>query len=530
MKTFKIDIIVITLLLICAIVFPIQLNSAPFALKKNTISNFEFISSNYGINFTDVSTAQGAGFWPRGSNNQYFFGSGFWFACEKFVIDAKDSSRKLNKFVSISYNPNNGRSWMVPGLIDEGQILNRNSRNNNIYCSTEYNNNGKSNDTNLNWPLWQLSPKLNNLSGLNGIYEADTLKRNSVKYQNGPLIQSDEDILSFYKETDLTYYDGGSVLRKAQGYPLGLDIQSKILQWKNKELNDIVIIRYEITNKSKDTLYNCNLAGVFDTDIALKSNSAEGASNDRMRYYYEDSTLNLAVAWTNTDKGEIGKGFGYVGVSFIETPVIDKNRYLVESKTLSNPKDQLGLKTFRSWNIADDKLLDSDRFLFTSSGLLDGDFGTGDLRMLNASGQFHFLPNQVARFAILIGFALPKKGGEADGSSVDIGNGDDISGNSLTSKVKRGKEYYYGNYTPNAIEDEFEVFQNFNVSPNPAQDILEIRDIEFTNNQTAQIISIQGIEIKQINASRFINISDLADGIYYIKIGTKTQKFVKIGK
>lgn len=507
-----------------------------FELKKNTISNFEFTASNYGINFLDVSKNWASGIWPRGSDNDYFFGGGVWFGCQKFrpLIPSDSGIRQVRKLVAIAYNPNNGRSWFIPGSYNDAINFDSNNiKKNRIYVSTEFNpktGEAKDNKNGPNWPLWSTSSSSQDLSGVNSTYISDTIKRNTNSNPLGPFIQSDEDIFSIFNDSDLKYYDGGSVARKSQGYPIGLEFKSKILQWKNKDFNDLIILTYNITNTSKDTLFNCFLGGVFDVDMGKISNLSNSVSNDKITYYPIDSTLNLGVSWSNTDQGEKGNGFGYVGISLIESPIINNQRYLVESSNLSDPKDQIGLASCRNWFIADDKLTDDDRYNYLSASIKDGNTGPGDRRMLQSSGPFHLKPNQTARFAFLIAFALPAKKGEADGTFEDMGSNSNPNDSSLISKVKRGKKLYYGKEQINDVETDIDITNQFTLSPNPANELLEIKGIDFLSNKLVQIFSLQGVELKQLPIARFININDLADGIYYIKIGINTQKFIKIRK
>jgi len=88
------------------------------------------------------------------------------------------------------------------------------------------------------------------------------------------------------------------------------------------DYRDFIFLKYEITNYSKDTLSDCWMAPVMDVDIAVATNSQNGASNDRCRYYEEDPTLNLAVQWSMGDQGEKGQGFGYLGFDFLESPAV----------------------------------------------------------------------------------------------------------------------------------------------------------------------------------------------------------------
>ena len=97
--------------------------SGTFDLQKNKVSRIEFFSTNYGIIGLDVANGVGGGKWPRGSNNQYIFGGGIWFAAKKL-----NPIGDTVKLCAISYNPNSGGSWMVPGSIEDQDLVNDGSR------------------------------------------------------------------------------------------------------------------------------------------------------------------------------------------------------------------------------------------------------------------------------------------------------------------------------------------------------------------------------------------------------------------
>ena len=82
--------------------------------EKNTVSNVEFTTTNYGIFGLDVESSSNGGTWPRNSKNGYIFGGGIWFGAQKLV------DGKMRSLVELSYNPNTGKSWMVPGRIENG--------------------------------------------------------------------------------------------------------------------------------------------------------------------------------------------------------------------------------------------------------------------------------------------------------------------------------------------------------------------------------------------------------------------------
>lgn len=77
------------------------------------------------------------------------------------------------------------------------------------------------------------------------------------------------------------------------------------------------------------------LAPIFDIDIGLITDGGIGAQNDRTCFYgmepdrqypaMPDSVRamhNMAYQYSESTRGESGKGFGYVGFVFLESPAV----------------------------------------------------------------------------------------------------------------------------------------------------------------------------------------------------------------
>ena len=479
-----------------------------FDLQKNTVSNFQFPVTNYGILFLDVAQNRGGGYWPRGSLNQYFFGGGIWFAAQKWVMrdtitrDAEGnpidtvSKKTLVKLCEISYNPNSGLSWMVPGSIDDGdEIDNTDIKKYRNYFSTDFRtNDGVPFDENdgPNWPLWdtQDSDTLKQ-DRYFGKYIQDENERDLAVYPKGPAFISGEDIFATFKDTDLNYYEGGAESRRDQGYPFRLQFEQTIYSWGYGDYRDFIFVKYEIQNRSQDTLWNCWLAPIMDVDIARAPNTTAGAGNDFARYYDEDPDLNLAFQWTRDDPMEKGYGFGYLGFDFLESPSIYQGesrfdttingktqswfRMCLEKDTIkvrvtdttfkdsivcingiSFPEEyngfprndrkwypnsqQLGLKTFHRWPIAEDINDDDARYNNLSSGNIElGEGEAGDYRFLMSTGPFNFRPHDTVRTVIGIILANPALFPDADGSVTE-----DVA--ELVRKDKFAQRVYDNNF------------------------------------------------------------------------------------
>ncbi len=500
-------------------------------LQRNTVSNVQFYNTNYGIFGHNVSQSVGGLHWPRGSQNQYLYGGGIWFAAQKMSPD----NSGMRNYVELSYNPNKGNSWFVPGRIEDGDTTiedNEAYKKYRTYFSTDFRStDGAAINSNEgpNWPLWHIKPVSEISTDYFGSYVNDVNQRNRNSYPQGPTFFSGEDIFCVFKDTDLSRYDD----EITYGYPLHLQFEQSIYTWFSDDLKDIVLLKYIIINYSEDTLKNCWITPVLDPDIALSSNSSQGAMNDKIRYYNEEDSLNLAVVWSeHHNTNENGKGFGYLGVTLIETPAVDENSFLRKDKTYYPENSQLGLKTFRNWPIDEDINTDDERYNFISAGIKDGySESPGDIRLVMASGPFNMLPGDTAKIVYALVLALPFVQYEADGTAADLAD--------LVRKVKVIRNYYQNTVT--GIEEESQRFTNGlsikNIFPNPANDFCKIEyylpklenvSIEITNIYGMPVLGISNETVQNGLNSVEINTKSLSSGAYFVTLRTATEHISKL--
>ncbi|MEI6090953.1 MAG: T9SS type A sorting domain-containing protein [bacterium] len=487
-------------------------------VQFNTISNFSFPVTNYGIYYLNVPLLEGnnagGGYWPRGSNNQYIFASGFWFGAQKI----NKQTNQYRKLVAVSYNPNTGLSWYTPGRIEDGDTaitsLEKKYR---IYFSTNFDQTtGIPNITTdgPNWPLWKITDGSNiPYASENSRYVADESKRDIVNNPFGPSILSGEDIVSVYKDTDLQFYEDGAN-RAAQGYPLRTEVESRIYTWGSDELKDVVVISFKLTNLSTDTLKDCWFGKIVDADLATYPFTPDAFKNDHIKYYSEDPSLNLLFAWTELTQGE-SPDFGYMGCSLLESPTVDEKGFIKKNQLLFPLKEQLGLKSARKWSLQEDKLTDSSRYEFLSEDKKDVDGSAGDNRMLLSTGPYNLKPGEDCRIAYTLIFANPVDRLKYDGSNEDI--------NLLVQKAKLIKTTYYQGVSAVRSEEKLRAASTVLIYPNPAQDFinLESTGAEFIIYNINGKPVLSGIDIGRIN------ISVLKSGLYLVLANDKFYKFVK---
>ena len=153
-----------------------------------------------------------------------------------------------------------------------------------VYSSLDYNTHGI--DTSgSNFPDWPLR-----LVNGEAIYVADPLARSA----NAPAVVSDEDFFWITKDTDTRAdpdYDGPG----GPSVPIGVDLQTTVLSWGSGPEKDIVVFRYEISNKSGAALESCFVA--FSPGLQIRSwpPTQSLIFPVRVRRYTQGMQRNLAV-------------------------------------------------------------------------------------------------------------------------------------------------------------------------------------------------------------------------------------------
>ncbi len=476
-----------------------------YDIQRNTISNIEFSINNTGMIFHDVPTGLGTGIWPRGSVNYYIFGGGIWVGGLKKinVIDSvtgeiedtiititdviwdrenpiKDAEGNIIGYnmdtvvtfdtaykkakdpytiMSVTYNPYNAKSFMVPGRMEDGETANTtNIDKYRVFFSMDYNTSDGSPripaDGTTVWPIWDIAEgKVVKHDRYFGKYVLDEKKRNMQEYPKGPAFISGEDIFCTYKDSDLSKYSflGGVTQLKGKGYPLGIQYEQMVYSWGFGDYRDFIFVKYDQINMSPDTLYDVWLAPMLDVDIAFANNPTQGADNDRCSFYgmedketgqqpdEEKAKKNFAYQWSDGNRGEQGRGFGYLAFVFLESPAtvkkyadineftgdtlfvnVDSLDFVRRDKPYYTHEEQLGLVTFRNWSLGDDPKTDIDMYNFISRRNLDGDTGPGDKRYMMATGPFNMRPQDTARTVVGMVFAGTCLGGDAQGTDEDL--------------------------------------------------------------------------------------------------------------
>ncbi|TAL66887.1 MAG: T9SS type A sorting domain-containing protein [Bacteroidetes bacterium] len=501
--------------------------------RKSTKSNVEFTFFNKGnLAHKDSSPFQQQPIglpgctWPRGTKNTYIYGMGICFGAKKFY------NGDTFKLTHISYNPSNAGNWMNVGRIEDGDGIITNKRElYQVYFSDEFDKvtgDNKDPDGSVNWPLWK---KDNSDLGKLGFYVFNEEDRRTTINPAGPAIISSQDVHCVFKDTDLFQYSGRTEQHsRDSGYPLRIQYEQTAYLYDNEMYKDMVIIRYKLINMSTDSLKDCWIGMISDDDLKIDGPDS-GQVNDVAIPYNTDRTLNLTITWSGTNKGELGKGFGYIGNSLLESPAVDQNGYIRKDKQFYTPEEQLGLKTNILFSIGKDGEIMNNLYNNLSSEQRSINIENEDLRLLQATGPFNMNPNDTAICAFMINFASPADGGEATGGFSDI--------QTLITNVRNGRDLYYKNHLISNAEDNNPPNNNFIINkcyPNPASDKI---NIEFNiPNDGFVFISLSDILGNQIafenrffslgNNNLTINTSDLPSGSYIIKLNFLGKNISKL--
>jgi hypothetical protein len=412
-----------------------------FLRQTNVYSNIDFYYTNRGVLFYAGNGQAEGCFWPRGSGNSYIFGEGLWFATKKVLPDGK-----RHQLCELGYNPNSGAGWYMEGEASQvglptgtdgsnpdakyiSYVSPRYDKTSGTYVAGSAPANAVTNPA-YNWPLWDTSlTKTLNHNYYFGDYISEVGNRNVTKLTDPgkskpnpkPAITSEEDILNFYSDADHT---NNPEWRPSTGYPFNIDIQEEIYSWSFGRYRDMIFLRHKVTNRSNDSLINCFMAPAFDPDLDA---AVGGASNDgnsyvdstfaktyadptdlgllRQPYRGDESKLNMGVQWRNFTQPPNGKQYGWVGFSFLESPVIDSAGNIIANDDSAHlggygpgslfQTRQLGLTTFRNWIIINDPTTEDLRYEFVSSGEKDNFNGVyQDRRLLMATGPFTLPPGK----------------------------------------------------------------------------------------------------------------------------------------
>ena len=393
-----------------------------------------------------------------------------------------------------------------------------------------------------------------------------------------PQIQGDQAIYFIINDNQ-----SGSVHGETGGVPLGVEIHGMAYAFNcptDSALNQTVFLHYTIINRSANT-YNNTYVGIWtDFDIGNYDDDLIGCDVKRQCYYgYNGDNDDGGGA-----PGTYGIQLGAQAVVFLNGVVADVFDAIDNDKDciIDEPNETNLMSKFihyeNNWTTVGGNPTDSLDYYQYLQGLWKNDssityggygyntgapcnymnpgnsdhqyeWGTGgncqttgapqldwyspnvpsDMRGMGSSGRFTMLPNTVYSFDLAYVFARDYS---ASGSLASV--------NLLMTRVDSIRSYFNGNMTPcgsifnTSVSETPKPNNTISVYPNPANENLFVSFEMQSKNASVQIYDVTGNLVKELeitNGNSQINISQLAQGLYVIKIvdGNKlySKKFLK---
>lgn len=494
------------------------------SIKTSVYSNIDFAATNTGIFGYNPVTHKPQFSAPRNSGKSYLFGSGIWFGATKIV---NGSPRPL---VFYTYNPFSSNGEAAPGELtpdsDEAPPS--------IYHSVQYDKTdgtrlGIPPDSAARWPLWNLPGTLPPVPLNPGRFEPRQSARVIGMDYDSPafLTGVDEQFMARFHDGNLNRYEISMTEAKERGYPIGLQFQENIFAWGREGLRDIIIIQYQIINRSADTLIQCVAAQMSDPDIG----SAD--TNDHATFYSGNGSLRAAYAWSDL---ESSGSCGALAMILVEAPMTTRgwvdNTRRKEYETAGRAGSFVTWKRKSSPNYP---VTDIDRYSVMLSGRMAVDSGAGDQRVLLASQPFDMKPGDTAYFAVAYAIldTIPTLTG--GGSYTELAKATVEPQLAQLVETIRTNYYYTGPLPTSApgVADGSVATEHPTVSPNPAHGTATIHfslqtpsavDILLLNT-LGQVVRAEDLGTLAIGGHEYpIDLSELPSGSYIAIIETSNGR------
>lgn len=376
--------------------------------RRSRTSGVDYFTTNIGVFGVDMAQYRGAFVYPRGDNGvNYMYGSGLWFGARKNV----QGERVDISF--ITYDPSGDGVWARPGSWTSKSPP-TNTYINHLGYSSEFDRSsgiytgpGAARPA---WPLWSDGPSVPTLAHP-GRYIVDSAAR------TGAVSGAPAFVPGVAEQFVSRYHDGytdGYFLDSVAGHPIRLQFEQSTYSFTQPDLDNTVILHYQIINVGVDTLFDCHVGQATDPDLGLD------AANDHTDFYHARPELATAIAWSETET----RNPGTLLMTLLESPAIEsdsdspRHGYIRHDKRDYDSTEQVGVSSFRSWtptNTVDRTAGERYRFMATSD--LDAGIGPLDVRALLVAGRFDMLPGDTARFAIA--FTVLADVGDFSGGSDD---------------------------------------------------------------------------------------------------------------
>ncbi|HEY6171142.1 MAG TPA: T9SS type A sorting domain-containing protein [Candidatus Kapabacteria bacterium] len=458
--------------LLIAVTLPSLSNSQTFERRVDSSGNWKIHAANDGSMFNNNNIV-GALWKDRG----LIFGAGLW------VGGKMEAFNRLNKTMTMSYNPNSGSSDFVPGSIESGyrrDITYQSSANYGMRLSG-----GTPPDE---WPIRN--------TDYGSMFVTDISSRPSV---GPPYYIGDEDMYFMYKNTDTS----ATLSLKPTDLRAQFDVQTQVGMFSQGLGMDVIVVKNKLIYVSNDTLFDPAVALAIDADIESTGNCDFGGKLSIL------SNDNVSGFFFSSDCKDNGKPLPLLGI------------YLLRG---AGSPDK-GATTLKRWTLSNDPPTKELRYDFMTSKQIDTGNITGgvigDMRGLMASEPGYNLKRGDTLFFDYALFAYQPSNAKPNDTAAMI-----ETGKIITDLYKSGNLDSIRKIIPLSMHNPKGSVQNqSSVFPNPASSLCTfhakgatINNIDIFNMLGQRLLAKTipgGIERVEVD------MKDLPIGVYQVVINSQ---------
>jgi hypothetical protein len=355
--------------------------------------------TNYGVFGNGIGRAGGE--WPAGSGDMYIYGAGVWIGCIKRTAAGPDT------FVSNGYNPNSGKSEMTPGCYDNAGSGYSSRSYERVYITPDFPPNPADFPPSLQDSL---------LTPLKIPKGNETIP--SYLYYIPRTAVSSGDGWAVFNDADPTNHTAGRTPR-----PIGIEVYQSIYSWNLPWNRDIVFFKYDIRNRSNDTLKDLYLGIACDADVG---NAADDWCGLCLHKYIKnaagtDSVFADNLGYVYSDDASPG---GFVGFDFLQSPFVKNPDGSIDgfdgidnngNGLIDEPAEgkQVGMSSFQIFILAGDPKNDFEQYLglagydwndptYPYVPYDSNDAAPDDKRFLQATGPVTLAPNELTTVTVAV--------------------------------------------------------------------------------------------------------------------------------
>lgn len=353
--------------------------------------------TNYGVFGNGIGRSGGE--WPAGSGDMYIYGAGVWIGCIKRTAAGPDT------FVSNGYNPNSGKSEMTPGCYDNAGGGYGSRTYERIYITPDFPPNPTEFPPALRDSiLTPLRIPRGNETVPSYLY---FIPRSSVSTGDGWAV---------FNDADPANHTAGRTPR-----PIGVEVYQSIYSWNLPWNRDIVFFKYDIRNRSSDTLKDLYLGIACDADVG---NAADDWCGLCLHKYVKNATGTDSVFVDNLGYvySDDASPSGFVGFDFLQSPFVKNPDGTIDgfdgidnngNGLIDEPAEgkQVGMSSFQIFILAGDPKNDFEQYLglagydwndptYPYVPYDSNDAAPDDKRFLQATGPVTLAPNELTAVTV----------------------------------------------------------------------------------------------------------------------------------